>query len=677
MANEELEVRIGANIDNLIKELNKSKSELNKFSGDVDKFSNKLKAAGEKMKGIGKSMSTYITLPLVALGGASIKMASDLEESFNKVDVAFGTSSDNVRDFAKTTLNAFGIAEGSALEMSALFGDMATGMGIATGDAAELSTQLVGLAGDLSSFKNINISEVQTALSGVFTGETESLKRLGIVMTEANLKAYALSEGINSNVQAMTQAEKIQLRYNYILSVTKNAQGDFARTQDGAANQMRIFSEGVKELSANFGKLLLPFFTKIITKVNDLVKFFGSLDETTKKVILTIAGIAAVVGPLLITLGFLSATAIPALITGFGLLSGALATVTTAVIGFSAALLVNPIFLVTAAIVALGVAVVKLIQYLTDAQSAWKTFKNIFKSGLNMNKFRLLQLQDQIEYEQELKDEEIERGKISRQNAINALNDNLKVNKSIKDITTSLKEQNKTKPKVTGLSVGAAGIDETGMNEGGTLGSVVPSEGELTENEARYNAHLVRMGEALRSFNEQANALIGGSIADTFGMMGSAIGNALVEGGNVLQAVGNTILAGLGSFLSDMGGMLIKYGTLAVLKGKLDIAILTGGPVSIAAGLAAIGVGVALKAAGAALGKFANQGSGGFSGDTQSSGNVGPNAPQTSRGNFGNSGGSNSLQNVVFEIQGTKLIGVIQNTQRRNNNLGGSTLSLN
>lgn len=289
----------------------------------LSKTQQKLKKFGESAKAIGKSMSIYVTAPITVAGGAAIKFASDFEESLNKVDVSFKNSSQEVRNFAKTTLESFGIAEGTALDMAALFGDMSTSMGLTTSEAANLSTSLVGLAGDLASFKNMNIEEVTTALNGVFTGETESLKRLGIVMTEVNLQQFALEQGIKENIKNFTQSEKVQLRYNYVMAQTTNAQGDFARTSDGAANQMRIFQETLKELGAEFGQVLLPLFTKIITKVNQLLKEFKALSPETKKVIIVIAGVVAAIGPLLFAIGTLTSTVIPALVTGFGVVTKA------------------------------------------------------------------------------------------------------------------------------------------------------------------------------------------------------------------------------------------------------------------------------------------------------------------------------------------------------------------
>lgn len=316
------------------------------ITGDSSKLKNALSSAssrlqsfGSKMQNVGKQMSVSLTLPIVAAGGAAIKFASDFQESMNKVDVAFGNSRNEVKEFAKTTLKEFGIAEGSALDMAALFGDMATSMGLSTTAAAGMSTQLVGLAGDLASFKNINIQEAQTALAGVFTGETESLKRLGVVMTEVNLKNFAMERGMNANLKTMSQAEKVALRYEFIMAKTSNAQGDFSRTSGGAANQMRIFQESLKELAARFGEIILPVFTKLVTFINGLIQKFGELSPTTKKVILIFAGVVAALGPIIAIIGTLMTLA-PAI--------GAALTVMT-----------GPIGLVVAALTAVGVVIYK------------------------------------------------------------------------------------------------------------------------------------------------------------------------------------------------------------------------------------------------------------------------------------------------------------------------------
>ncbi len=268
---------------------------------------------------LGKTMSTYVTAPLLAAGAASIKMASDFNESLNKVDVSFKSASGSVTEFAKTSLKTYGIASGTALDMASNFGDMATSMGLGVGEASKLSTSLVGLAGDMASFKNIRIDVAQTALNGIFTGETESLKRLGIVMTEANVKAYAFAQGITKQYETMSQAEKVMLRYQYVMSVTKNAQGDFARTNENAANQMRMFGEGMKQLSAEIGQVMLPAVTSVTRAANDMISGFSGASEGTKGFVVALGLIAAGTGPLL----FLVGTIVPKVIEGFNLMSAA------------------------------------------------------------------------------------------------------------------------------------------------------------------------------------------------------------------------------------------------------------------------------------------------------------------------------------------------------------------
>jgi hypothetical protein len=168
----------------------------------------------------------------------------------------------------------------------------------------------------------------------------------------------------------------------------------------------------------------------------------------------------------------------------------------------------------------------------------------------------------------------------------------------------------------------------------------------------------------VQAFSDDVSSLVSGSIVDTFNNLGNSIGQALATGGNVFQAIGQSLLQSLGNFLSDMGGLLIKYGTLAVVKGKLDLAIATGGPISIGAGIAAIAVGVALKAVGGAIASRAQGGS-----RASTSSGSGANNSSFSGSSFSSASGGGT---VVFEIAGQKLIGVLNNTLNGNKRLGGA-----
>lgn len=264
--------------------------------------SDNLKNFSDRTGKIGDSLTRNLTLPLIGangLGVVAVKMASDLQENIGKTTEVFKTNSDEVLKWSKTSLKSYGLAQSSALDMASLYGDMGTGMGLSTNEAAKMSMTLTGLAADLASFKNIDSAVAQNALKSIYTGETESLKNLGIVMTETNLKEYALSKGIRTNIQDMKQNEKVQLRYNYVMSMTKNAQGDFLRTGGNIANQMRVFKESTKELSAHIGGLLLPKITPLIKKANEFVSSLGEINETQLFTIMKIGFALASIGPLM------------------------------------------------------------------------------------------------------------------------------------------------------------------------------------------------------------------------------------------------------------------------------------------------------------------------------------------------------------------------------------------
>ena len=350
---------------------------------DVD-GSNEVEAkVGKSMGGIqstlmktGAIMSAAITAPVVLMGKAMITAASDYQESLNKVQVAFGDSSKSVEDFASKTLSTAGIAKGSALEMASLFGDMGTSMGLPQTEMAKMSTNLVQLAGDLASFKNVNIDQVQGALAGIFTGETESLKRLGIVMTETNVEAYAMSQGITKSYSEMSQAEKVALRYEYVMNSTKNAQGDFARTSDGTANSTRTFQEALKELNVELGEKLLPIITPVIEKMTEMIKGFSKLDPNWQMIILGLVFALAILGPII--------SLITSLTTAWTFAQWLL----------NAAMAANPIVLIILAIVAL-IAIVALVIANWDQLSSffkdlWEKIKTAFTNGVQKAKDTLI-----------------------------------------------------------------------------------------------------------------------------------------------------------------------------------------------------------------------------------------------------------------------------------------------
>lgn len=316
-----------------------------KAQAGLDKF-------GKKATEVGKNMTTKVTLPIVATGVASVKMASDMEENINKTDTVFKKNSDEVKKWSDTTLDKFGIANVTALDMASTFGDMGTSMGIPLDEATKMSTSLVGLSGDLASFKNIKIDVAKTALNGIYTGETESLKQLGVIMTQTNLDAYAMANGFGKTTKEMNEAEKVNLRYAFVMDKLSNANGDFEKTGGGVANQARVTKESIKQLGAEFGQNLLPIVASILKPLNEFLKKLGNMSPTTQKVVIGIAGFIAIIGPLLLIVGKM-AFAISSIIGLFSKLSIGAGVTGAAVGGMSIPIL--PIILVIGALVAIGV----------------------------------------------------------------------------------------------------------------------------------------------------------------------------------------------------------------------------------------------------------------------------------------------------------------------------------
>ena len=342
-----------------LKDLEKqAKSAASILGTKMQEAGDKLIAVGDKISKVGNTLTLGITTPIVAAATAAAKFASDYDENLNKVEASFGDAADTVKEWATTATESFGMSESAALDLTAQFGDMGTSMGLTNEDAAEMSTKLAGLAGDLASFKNISTDRAMNALTGIFTGQTKALQGLGVVMNDVNLTKFAADQG--KVYKSMSEAEKVMLRYQYVMSRTQNAQGDYARTSDGAANSLRTMKASLENLAVTLGKEILPLITPIINKLTEGIKKLNEMDPKTKKLVVTLLGIAAAIGPI-ISLGGKAVSLVGAATKNIGKLATAIAA--------------HPLLAAVAGIIAAVTAITALTYALAEASDESVKFK--------------------------------------------------------------------------------------------------------------------------------------------------------------------------------------------------------------------------------------------------------------------------------------------------------------
>lgn len=244
---------------------NKAKQSLTTVRTAVDRLQSKAKMIGRTL------LTAFGTAAVVSFGKESIELGSDLAEVQNVVDVTFSHMSASVDDWAKSAQKAYGLSETMAKKYVGTFGSMAEAFGFTEQQAFNMSTALTALTGDVASFYNITQDEAYTKLKSVFSGETETLKDLGIVMTQNALDNYAMANGWGKTTSAMTEAEKVTLRYNFVLGQLSNATGDFARTQNSWANQTRILQLQFDSIKATIGQGLINAFTPLLNCINQFI----------------------------------------------------------------------------------------------------------------------------------------------------------------------------------------------------------------------------------------------------------------------------------------------------------------------------------------------------------------------------------------------------------------------
>lgn len=219
---------------------------------------------------------------LTQFGKECLELGSDLSEVQNVVDVTFTTMSEKVNEFAKNAITSAGLSETMAKQYTGTFGAMAKAFGFSEEQAYNMSTQLTQLTGDVASFYNLDQEEAFIKLKSVFTGETETLKDLGVVMTQSALDQYALANGYGKTTSAMTEQEKVALRLAFVQKQLSAASGDFIRTSDSWANQVRVMQLQLQSLKSTVGQGLINLFTPVLKVINILLGKLATLANAFK-----------------------------------------------------------------------------------------------------------------------------------------------------------------------------------------------------------------------------------------------------------------------------------------------------------------------------------------------------------------------------------------------------------
>lgn len=226
--------------------------------------------------------AAFGTKKLIDFSKQCLELGSDLAEVQNVVDVTFPNMTAQVDKFAKSAAQSFGLSETMAKQYTGTFGAMAKAFGFTEKQAYDMGSTLTGLAGDVASFYNLSQDEAYTKIKSVFTGETESLKDLGVVMTQTALDSYALANGFGKTTSKMSEAEKVALRYSFVQNQLSAATGDFARTSDSWANQVRIMKLQMQSFMATIGQGLINLFTPAIKMINTVIGKLATLANAFK-----------------------------------------------------------------------------------------------------------------------------------------------------------------------------------------------------------------------------------------------------------------------------------------------------------------------------------------------------------------------------------------------------------
>ena len=367
---------------------------------ETQNFDDSVENAGQKVVSFGDILKANLLSDAIASGvrkltsefvdfaKESIEVASDLTEVQNVIDVTFGSNAEEINAWAQNAKTAYGMSELMAKQFAGTMGAMLKSSGVAEESVTELSESIVGLAGDMASFYNLDYEAAFAKIRSGISGETEPLKQLGINMSVANMEAFALAEGIEKPWKKMSQAEQTMLRYQYLIAQTADAQGDFARTSDSMANQQKILELNLTEAKATLGNELIPIMNNIVSIVNSeapniseiivdvgtaVAKVTEFLLENKDAVLTCSAGFATFYGVMQ------AGKTIDTVVTSLKTLKTATEAATTAQYAMNAAAAINPYVLLASAIAAVTMAIGV---YMLTAEGCSETLKDAAEKNI-------------------------------------------------------------------------------------------------------------------------------------------------------------------------------------------------------------------------------------------------------------------------------------------------------
>ena len=294
------------------------------------------KKISANFKSVGQTMSRNITLPLIGIGVAAIKVASDTEEMRGKFNVVFGQMSKDVESWASTVGKSVNRSKYDLMGYASTLQDTFVPMGMARDKAAQLSKKVAELGVDLASFNNEAEPETINLLTSALVGNHEAVRRFGVVITESTLKQELLTMGIKGGVRAASEQEKMMARLNLVMKSTTDAQGDAARTSGSFANQMRGLKSLLTEAGVTIGQTLIPTIKRFTDAIRSGLEWFNDLGASTRRLIIIFGVVVGAAGPLIAVLGGVAA-ALPAIAVGIGMLTGPVGLTVAAIGALTAA----------------------------------------------------------------------------------------------------------------------------------------------------------------------------------------------------------------------------------------------------------------------------------------------------------------------------------------------------